>query len=42
MTLYGTDSAIDDLKENAGKVNSKERILALVTVAKGRSLLVWG
>ncbi|QWT86577.1 MULTISPECIES: cytochrome P460 family protein [unclassified Chryseobacterium] len=31
MTLYGTDSAIDDLKENAGKVNSKERILALVT-----------
>lgn len=31
MTLYGTDSAIDDLKDNAGKVESKERILALIT-----------
>lgn len=30
MTLYGTDSAIDDLKDNPGKVNNKERILALV------------
>ena len=31
MTLYGTDLAIDDLKDNPGKVNGKERILALVT-----------
>lgn len=31
MTLYGTDSAIDDLKDTSGKVNGKERILALVT-----------
>ncbi|RLJ32871.1 hypothetical protein CLU97_2336 [Chryseobacterium sp. 7] len=31
MTLYGTDSAIDDFKNSAGKVESQEKILALVT-----------
>jgi len=31
MTLYGTDSAIDDLKDNAEKTEGKKRILALIT-----------
>lgn len=31
MTLYGTDSAIDDFRNGTGKVESKERILALIT-----------
>ncbi|CAI8810719.1 hypothetical protein [Chryseobacterium sp. IT-36CA2] len=31
MTLYGTDSAIDDLKDDAEKIKGKERILALIT-----------
>ena len=31
MTLYGTDSAINDLKDNVEKNEGKERILALIT-----------
>ena len=31
MTLYGTPSAIDELKGNPGKDENKERILALIT-----------
>lgn len=31
ITLYGTDSAINDLKDNLEKNEGKERILALIT-----------
>ncbi|MDR3025049.1 hypothetical protein [Chryseobacterium sp.] len=31
MTLYGTDSAIDELEDYPEKSNNKERILALIT-----------